>query len=549
MSGGQKQRVSVARAVYSNADVGLFDDVLSALDAGTSQTLFDNLFGSIHDDGGLLHKCGVVLVTHAQQVLQQVDKILVLDDGQSLFYGTWNELQCFETANTHHRKTLRSMQSSLQLGTNVATNSKPSQGPAKNEITKSVIAKDDDKSKGEIKSVETREHGVASIKIWLLWFKYAGGLLFISIQVLLMAADRGSYVAIDWWLATWTDSAGQSITVFGREFPNQYDGRSAQIPYIMVYTVIVLIMLTFLVARSQWAILGGIRACRRVFSNMTHRVVHAPMSYFDVTPLGRVLNRFTYDVEQVDITLSQFMSIFIIATSWLVAGQIVMIAVVPYMAAINTVVLAMYIMLVRHYRWSASDLQRLDAVSRSPIQASLAEGLDGSFTIRAFDKVNYFAEEFQSFIDDNSSAMLNFVASRRWLAVRLESAGAFVTLSAALAITVFNEQLGLSPGLSGLLIIWSSSMTVTLGFLMNAFSEVEAAITSIERMHNMELLPQEASMITSKEHSVDPNWPQKGVLVFDNVHLRYRPGLSLSLEGLSFTLEHGQRCALVGRTG
>ena len=536
--------------MYSNADIGLFDDVFSALDAGTSQTLFNNLFGSIHDENGLLHKCGVVLVTHAQHVLQRVDKILVLDEGQTIFYGNWNELQCFETANIRHQKTLRSMKSSVQLGTRSDINkSKSSHDFAKIGITKSAVAKDDDKSKGEIKTVETREHGVASIKIWLLWFKYAGGLLFISIQVLLMAADRGSYVAIDWWLATWTDSAGQSISVFGREFPNQYDGISAQIPYLIVYTVIVLIMLTFLVARSQWAILGGIRACRRVFSNMTHRVLHAPMAYFDVTPLGRVLNRFTYDVEQVDITLSQFMSIFIIATSWLVAGQVVMIAVVPYMAVINTVVLAMYVMLVRHYRWSASDLQRLDAVSRSPIQASLAEGLDGSFTIRAFDKVNYFAEEFQSFIDDNSSAMLNFVASRRWLAVRLETAGAFVTLSAALAITVFNEQLGLSPGLSGLLLIWSTSMTVTLGFLMNAFSEVEAAITSIERMHNMELLPQEAPMITSKEHSVDPTWPQKGVLVFDNVHLRYRPGLSLSLEGLSFTLEHGQRCALVGRTG
>lgn len=226
-----------------------------------------------------------------------------------------------------------------------------------------------------------------------------------------------------------------------------------------------------------------------------------------------------------------------------------MIAIVPYMAGLNAIVLALYVMVLRHYRWSASDLQRLDAVSRSPIQASLAEGLDGSFTIRAFGKINYFAEAFHTYINDNSSAMLNFVASRRWLAVRLETLGAFVTLGASLAITLFNNQLGLTPGLSGLLLMWASSMTVTLGFLINAFSEVEAAITSIERMHSMELLPQEASMLTSKEYEVDSYWPQKGTLAFDNVHLRYRPGLPLSLEGLSFTLEHGQRCALVGRTG
>jgi ABC-type multidrug transport system fused ATPase/permease subunit len=237
------------------------------------------------------------------------------------------------------------------------------------------------------------------------------------------------------------------------------------------------------------------------------------MWYFDTTPLGRVLNRFTYDVEQVDITLSQFMSIFIIATSWLIAGQIVMIVIVPFMVFVNAVVLVAYVLVLRHYRWSAADLQRLDAVSRSPIQASLAEGLDGSFTIRAFGKIEHFAEEFQSFIDDNSSAMMHFVASRRWLAVRLETLGAFVTLGASLAITLYNEQLGLTPGLCGLLVIWASSMTVTLSFLINAFSEVEAAITSIERMHSMELLPQEASMVTSRERGVGDSWPQKGVLV------------------------------------
>lgn len=325
MSGGQKQRVSVARAVYSNADLGLFDDILSALDAGTSQILFDNLFGSIHDDFGLLHKCGVVLVTHAQHVLQRVDNILVLDDGCVVFYGSWKELQTFEAENARHRATLQSMQSSLQLNgkDNIIDSSETSRNSTTKTSQPSMVANDTDKSKGEITQVEQRVHGVSSIEIWLLWFKYAGGLLFISVQVFLMACDRGSYVAIDWWLATWTSSAGQSIVIFGREFPNQYDGIHAQISYLVIYAIIVLCMLLFLVLRSQWAVFGGIRACRRVFSNMTHRVLHAPMSYFDCTPLGRVLNRFTYDVEQVDITLAQFMSIFIIASSWLIAGQVV----------------------------------------------------------------------------------------------------------------------------------------------------------------------------------------------------------------------------------
>lgn len=294
---------------------------------------------------------------------------------------------------------------------------------------------------------------------------------------------------------------------------------------------------------------GGIKACGRVFSTMTHRVLHAPMSYFDTTPLGRILNRFTYDVEQVDITLSQYMSIFIIACSWLIAGQIVMIVVVPYMAIINGLVLIMYFLVLRLYRWTATDLERLNAVTRSPIQAALAEGLDGSNTIRAYQKNDYFADVFRGYVNDNSAAMLNHVVSKRWLAVRLESLGAFVTLAAGLFITLLQSQLGLSAGLSGLLLMWSNSFTVTLGFLITAFSEAEAAITSIERMHSMEMLPQEKSMVTPAEYKVDDAWPLKGLLEFEDVSLRYRPGLPLSLDGLTFTLQHGSRCAIVGRTG
>ncbi|KAL7549818.1 hypothetical protein ACHAWF_013061 [Thalassiosira exigua] len=544
LSGGQKQRVSVARAVYAGPDVGLFDDVLSALDAGTSRQLFDNLFAK--DGGsGVLRDCGVVLVTHAINVLRRVDKILVLDRGEAIFYGTYDELQSFQIDDIHRMTKIKSMRSSLQLGSDDdrgLASATASPGP-------SMITNEDEAHKGELLSKEERKHGESALGIWLLWFQYAGGIIFIVIQILLMACDRGSYVVIDWWLATWTSSAGQEITVFGMVFPNQFEGRSAQVPYVIVYTLLVVVMLTFLVARSQWAVLGGIKACERVFSNMTHRVLHAPMWYFDTTPLGRILNRFTYDVEQVDITLSQFMSIFIIACSWLVAGQVVMITLVPFMALVNAVVLVLYVLVVKHYRCSATDLQRLDAVSRSPIQASLAEGLDGSFTIRAFHKNDHFAKTFRGYLNDNSSAMLNFVASRRWLAVRLETLGASVTLAAGLCLTLFNRHLGLSPGLSGLLLVWANSFTVTLSFLITAFSEAEAAITSIERMHDMETLPQEKSMITPNDLKVDDSWPCQGLLEFKDVSLRYRPGLPLSLDGLTFTLQHGQRCAVVGRTG
>ena len=236
MSGGQKQRVSVARAVYCNSDVVLFDDILSALDSGTSKRLFQNLFETVEDESGLLHTSGVVLVTHAANVLQRVSKILVLDAGECIFYGTWASLQSFQPHKEHHNAKIKALRLSLQH------DAKEEGGESLKEeksVAASVAEKDADAQKGEIMTKEERDHGKSSPETWLLWFKYAGGLGFILVQIFFMACDRGSYVLIDYWLAIWSTSAGQSINILGVEFPNQYDGISAQSPYLIVYTSLV----------------------------------------------------------------------------------------------------------------------------------------------------------------------------------------------------------------------------------------------------------------------------------------------------------------------
>jgi ABC-type multidrug transport system fused ATPase/permease subunit len=133
----------------------------------------------------------------------------------------------------------------------------------------------------------------------------------------------------------------------------------------------------------------------------------------------------------------------------------------------EVMVFVVYFLILRYYRGAGADLQRLDAVSRSPIASSLSESLDGTTTINAFDKSNHFAHLFQHFINNNSSAMLNFVASRRWLAVRLDLLGACVTLCASLCITVFSDQLNLSPGLAGFFFMWGSSKYCSHYFIVS----------------------------------------------------------------------------------
>lgn len=153
---------------------------------------------------------------------------------------------------------------------------------------------------------------------------------------------------------------------------------------------------------------------------------------------------------------------------------------------------------------------------------------------------------FQSNVDSNSSALLNFISAQRWLGVRIEFLGSIVVFLSCVLVICLNNTLQLSAGIVGLLIIWSVNFTITLGFLVDNFSESESAITSIERVDAMSRLPEEKSMITSSIQ-LPSSWPDAGRLEFNNVCLRYRENLPLALNGLTFSIQAGKRCAVVSQ--
>jgi ABC-type multidrug transport system fused ATPase/permease subunit len=296
---GQKQRVSLARAAYGvlcteleNARVGkvtpglvILDDPLSALDAGIAKLVFERL---LQGPKALFSNSAVVLVTHASHFLSRVDTVLVLVDGTNHFTGTWSDLVSFQPMDAKVLQFVDFMRTSVQ----------------EEEVASSIertVALNDRKSRAmdevadNLMTVEQREHGLASASTWLLWFKHAGGFFFMSFQILFMSIDRFAYVAVEYWLARWTNGAEMPITVFGIEFPPQTDGREAQYKYLFVFSMLILVSVFGTIFRSLWSVTGGARAAKNVFSAMLIRVLGAPMGYFESTPQGRLLNRFTYD--------------------------------------------------------------------------------------------------------------------------------------------------------------------------------------------------------------------------------------------------------------
>ena len=241
-STGQKQRVSLARAAYARADLVLLDDPLSALDAGTAKAVFENL---IKSPNALFSDSAIVLVTHASHFLNRINKILVIVDGKNRFLGSWQELSSFHTGDAKTESAIEHIRSSVQE----ETAAKDDDWAMQRSNHYGADGDDSEDLKGELMTVEEREHGLSNIRTWLLWFKHAGGLWFLFFQLLFMAIDRFAYVAVEYWLARWTNGADKSIEVFGITFDPQTEGRSAQYKYLAVYSLIILISVLGTISR------------------------------------------------------------------------------------------------------------------------------------------------------------------------------------------------------------------------------------------------------------------------------------------------------------
>ena len=567
LSGGQRQRVSLARAAYKadgRFSTVILDDPFSALDSGTGKIVFERLIAA---PDALLRNSAVLLVTHASHFISHVavDKVLLMVNGKNEFLGTWEELTTFndEEHDEHTKRAVDHIQSQVREITNEEANKETSSDgdsgkeKEKRDATATKPSEMENKqgrnnkssNNDKIMQKELRQHGLSSMKTWLLWFKRAGGAWYGIVIVILMALDRGSYVVVDWFLATWANSAYEPVTILGIDFPAQIEGYSAQSQYLRVFFTINFVSIAFTAIRSEFVVTGGVRATKNVFNTMLASVLRAPMSYFETVPMGRILNRFTYDTDVNDVTLTQTISMFIISCSWYVASISVQIVILPWSALVLFAVSGLYLLFMHYYRMTGPDIQRIDALSRSPMQSMVSECLEGSTSIRIFQQDPNFVSKFHSIVDVNSSALLNYVAVQRWLSFRMECLGVIVVMTTSFLVVCLNDKLGTTAGLAGLLITWSSNFAITLQFMVQTFSETEAAITAIERVDAMADLPTEKAKETPDGIKLPSEWPQNGLLEFRNVSLRYREGLPLALNDLSFSIPAGKTCGIVGRTG
>ncbi|KFM06516.1 Canalicular multispecific organic anion transporter 1, partial [Aptenodytes forsteri] len=567
LSGGQKQRVSLARAVYSNADIYVLDDPLSAVDAHVGKYLFEHVLGP----KGLLQKKTRILVTHSISFLPQVDNIVVLVAGAVSEHGSYSTLLANRGAFAQFLNLYGSQEEDASEKNSTAGDEEPgdediepcmeeghddvvtmtlkreasihqrefSRSLSKSSINSWKKAREEppEKLKGQqLIEKEAVETGKVKFSMYLRYLRALG--LWYSFWVAMgYVGQYVAFVGTNLWLSAWTDDAQRYLN---QTYPvEQRDLRIGVFGALGVSQALFLLFATILSAR------GATRASRVMHQQLLSNILRVPMSFFDTTPTGRIVNRFAKDIFTIDETIPMSFRSWLSCFMAIISTLLMIALATPFFALVIIPLSIFYYFVLRFYVSTSRQLRRLDSVTRSPIYSHFGETVSGLSVIRAYGHQERFVQQNESTMDINQKSVYSWIVSNRWLAIRLEFVGSLVVFFSALLAVISKSTL--QGGIVGLSVSSALNVTQTLNWLVRTSSELETNIVAVERVHEYTKVKNEAPWVTEKRPP--RGWPSKGEIQFIDYKVRYRPELELVLQGITCNIGSTEKVGVVGRTG
>lgn len=576
LSGGQKQRVSFARAVYSDADIVLLDDVLSAVDVHVGEQIMQE--GIVAALRGKTR----ILVTHAVHWLRYADLIVVMDDGKIKAHGTLDTLQADgfdlsnytgehqgegkqkgqETADTAPPAMLRQATPdggfgrpatpSGPAGSKSTTKEADSEGEQKSgEKNDSASSKADTvpgpRKPRKLVKKEEQETGIVKFKVWRNLFQGVGNFYCITIFVfvlLIQIAQLGS----SWWTKIWVDSASDPHAP-----PQGF--------FLTIFAGLAFISVFFNFLRSYLVVKANKKLSMNIHSKALWSVLRSPSAYFDQTRTGRIINRFSSDLSRVDGQVLYSTMWFLVCAFSMLFNLFSVIATAPFALVPCILAAPLFRAYTQQYRESAREVQRISSTTRSPVFSSFTELLGGVSTVRGYGYQQHFSDANERRLILNLSAYYNQSAVSRWLSMRLNTTGAAI-FGVVVIFAVLQHHYGwnfsvtkaagastISAGIVGLSLNMALSFTGALQGIIQTFTSAETSLVSLERLLSFISLPAEAELVKDTDRQLEANWPTHGHVRFSNVCMRYRPELPMVLNNLDFSISGGKSLGIVGRTG
>ncbi|XP_019616675.1 PREDICTED: multidrug resistance-associated protein 4-like [Branchiostoma belcheri] len=530
LSGGQKARLGLARAVYADADIYLLDDPLSAVDAAVGKKLFDKCIL------GALGSKVRILVTHQLQFLNKADKILVLDKGNQVAFGS-------------HVEVVASGADFAELLAGEGDHSGTTED--KKGLTESFYGSrtsvaEDTLSEEEYTDFveEERVEGSVSWRVYVKYLTSGPPRWYLFMMVFVIIAFEVSYLFEHWWVAHWVDSIAHLNKTLPSGQPRPVPG-AISLYHLKVYagleslTVLLSIMSTVLIIYATY------RASVNLHNMMFNAVMRAPIGFFDKNPGGRVLNRFADDLHKVEENIPEEL---LFSTEGLLAaiGAVVMICIGNPLAIPPTCLLVLgFASMYTYYMPTVRHLARLKATNASPIYTHVSAVMEGLWTIRALSAQENFKRRFRDIVDQHSEAEFLDIATKAWYKVRVKVLDATFNTFITFMCIFSSESLG--AGSVGLSLAYALLMSEHAEYIVEAIKELESAMINAERVIEYAELTPEAPWET--DHKPPPDWPAYGAIDLKGVYLSYGEQEPSVLKNVNLNIVGGEKVGIVGRTG
>lgn len=571
LSGGQKARLSLARAVYSRADIYLLDDVLSAVDSHVAKKITNAVLGS----SGLLATKTIILATNSIRILSLANETVYLQKGEIVERGTYAELMAKKgavfglvsefasnegsedyTSEEEEKKRTSSISSTeatpqpfeplfaevedldgdYQLA-RVETNHTVGQASAVSFGHVYDFGDEDSSPKATALKKEVVEKGRVKWKVYAEYLKACNWIYIIV------------WLAI-YWAVVATEIGGNFILKHWSE-RNMAEGHTVDSGlYLLIYafTGVAAGILTFI---GAYIILtfSSLAASKFFHDRMAESVLRAPMSFFDTTPIGRILNRFSDDVSVLD----QRVMWSLMMLCQLIIETTTKLAIIIYNLPIMIIVIVSLFFLYNYFRQrfipTSREMRRLKSALRSPVFSHLQESINGVESLRAYGERDRFIHSNRSKVNECTKVDWSSQSANRWLSMRLQSIAAIVVLASTLLILAsvyFKKQL--DPALVGFLMTYVFSSTGSLNAIIRMWAETETKAVNIERLIEYGNLASEAELIIENNRPAS-SWPGEGTISFVDYSTRYREGMDPVLKNINLNIKPSEKIGIVGRTG
>lgn len=599
LSGGQKQRISLARALYCNSRHVLLDDCLSAVDSHTAKHIFENCIL-----GPLMFGRTCILVTHNVALcVPFAQHVVVLAKGRVAAHGSPEEVMSSGLLGDEASRSKPSSKhgtrhhSREQSGagpdgdghpkmTNGAAQEPNGKAPVSQESKTAIMNGQDEKANTR---TEGKTTGRVKLSVMKMYLGAMGPWYFWIIALALFVGQQVSSITTTVWIRQWANSYSLQKTASSQlqnhALAARYSGSTGhfmqtsyltpgtctwdfmQLPvsrsngtvlvlehpaevnvsyYLGVYALLGLLYISVSMAREGLLFYGSLTASKKIHTQLLVSVTRAKFKFFDSTPLGQLMNRFSKDLEVVDQEVAPI-AVGVLGCLATVISIVVLISVITPRFLIAAFFISItYFFIGKFYLSSSTDLKRLESVQRSPLYQQFGETLSGVTTIRAYGDEKRFIRDNQLRVDTHHRPFIYLWAANRWLAMRVDTAGAMVSFFAGVFIVMSVGKI--DAGAAGLSLTYAVTFTENVLWLVRLYSANEQNMNSVERVKEYLDVDQEAKAILPDSRP-DANWPSQGNIGFINYSTRYREDLQPVLKGITFSISAAERVGVVGRTG